>query len=78
MRTPQKLVRRELLAIVGALQQALYLDLDAYETKIWNPDKPWNGAEVCDDLAALLAEYDLTAQTVTAVVAPPPPGRRHH
>ena len=40
MRTPQQLARRELLAIVDALQQALYVDLDAHETKIWNPDKP--------------------------------------
>ena len=78
MRTPQQLARRELLAIVDALQQALYVDLDAHETKIWNPDKPWNGAEVCDHLPTLLAEYDLTPHTVTAVDAPPPPARRHH
>ena len=78
MRTPQQLARRELLAIVDALQQALYVDLDAHETKIWNPDKPWNGAEVCDHLPTLLAEYDLTPHTVTAVDAPPTAWRRHH
>ena len=46
MRSPNELTRRELLAIVDGLQQALYLDFDSRLTKIWNPDKEWDGAEV--------------------------------
>ena len=67
MRSPNELTRRELLAIIDGLQQALYLDFDSRLTKIWNPDKEWDGAEVCDYLAALLAGFALIPLTVTAV-----------
>ena len=67
MRSPNELTRRELLAIVDGLQQALYLDFDSRLTKIWNPEKEWDGAEVCDYLAALLAEFALIPLTVTVV-----------
>ena len=63
MRSPNELTRRELLAIVDGLQQALYLDFDSRLTKIWNPDKEWEGAEICDYLAALLAGFALIAAT---------------
>ncbi len=67
MRSTTELTRRELLLIVDGLQQALYLDFDSRLTKIWNPDKEWDGAEVCDYLAALLAGFGLIPLTVTAV-----------
>ena len=67
MRSTTELTRRELLVIVDGLQQALYLDFDSRLTKIWNPDKEWDGAEVCDYLAALLAGFGLIPLTVTAV-----------
>lgn len=67
MRSPNELTRRELLIIVDGLQQALYLDFDSRLTKIWNPEKEWDGAEVCDYLAALLAGFGLIPLTVTVV-----------
>lgn len=67
MRTANNLERDELAAIVDALQQALYLDFDAELTKVWNPDKAWDGAEVCDQLAAELTRFDLVHDVVTAV-----------
>ena len=67
MRSTTELTRRELLVIVDGLQQALYLDFDSRLTKIWNPDKEWDVAEVCDYLASLLAGFALIPLTVTAV-----------
>ena len=67
MRTAMELTRDELVAIVDALQQTLYLDFEADLTKIWNPDKAWDGADVCDQLAAELARFDLVPDVVTPV-----------
>lgn len=64
MRTPEELARRDLIEIVTEVQQALYLDRDSQVAPIWNPDKPWNGAEVCNQLADLLARHDLLPGTV--------------
>jgi len=58
MRTPCDLTRDELEAIVDQLQRALYLDDDA-EPSVWNPDKSWEGAEICARLGDLLIEHDL-------------------
>ena len=72
MRTVSELSHAELACIVAAIQQALYLDFDSTQTKIWNPDKEWEGAEVCDRLAAELDRFDLVPQSVIPVssVAP--------
>lgn len=67
MRTAKELARNELLTIVEALQQALYLDFDADLTQVWNPDKEWDGADLCDQLAAELARFDLVPDVVTPV-----------
>lgn len=64
MRTPEVLARRDLVESVTAVQQALYLDRDSQVAPIWNPDKPWNGAEVCDQLAGILARHGLVPVAV--------------
>ena len=63
MKTPSELAQRDRDEIVTALQQALYLETDA-DTKIWNRDKQWDGAEICDQLAELLARHDLVPEAV--------------
>lgn len=72
MRTVSDLSHAELACIVAAVQQALYLDSDSTQTKVWNPLKEWEGAEVCDQLAAELNRFDLVPQSVIPVsfVAP--------
>lgn len=67
MRTVSDLSPAELMTIVDALQQALYLDFDAELTQVWNPDKEWDGAGICDQLAAELARFDLVPLVVTPV-----------
>lgn len=67
MRNTNDLSRAELTAIVDVLQQALYLDFDSALTKVWNPDKEWDGAEVCDYLAAELTRFDLVPQSVIPI-----------
>lgn len=68
MRTAQDLAPDELVTIVAALQQALYLDSDTRPTQVWNPDKTWDGAEICDQLAAELARFDLVPSVVTPLL----------
>lgn len=58
MRTSHDLTHDELSTIVDELQRALFLDSDA-EPPIWDPDKPWDGAEICARLGDLLVEHDL-------------------
>ena len=72
MRTARELTRAELAAIVDSLQQALYLDFDSALTKVWNPDKDWDGAEVCDQLAAELDRFDLVPLSVIPISSPAP------
>jgi hypothetical protein len=67
MRTAQDLAPDELVTIVAALQQALYLDFDTGPTPVWNPDKQWEGAEICDQLAAELARFDLVPSVISPV-----------
>ena len=69
MRLATELSRTELAAIVDALQQALYLDFDNRSQKVWNPDKSWDGADVCDQLSLLLADHGLVPHSV--VIFPP-------
>ena len=67
MRQPVQLSPEELIALVTALQQALYLDFNHKNEPIWNPDKQWDGADICDQLAAELARVDLVPrQVITA------------
>ena len=73
MRQAKELSPAELATIVNALQQALYLDFDNRNQKVWNPDKSWDGADVCDQLALLLADYGLVPQSVTVIPPDPPP-----
>ena len=72
MRTAKDLARDELVTIVATLQQALYLDFDADVTKVWNPDKQWDGADICEQLAAELARFDLAPDVVTPVAPDAP------
>ena len=67
MRTARELTLAELAAIVDSLQQALYLDFDEKLRKVWNPNKEWDGADICDQLAAELARFDLVPLVVTPV-----------
>lgn len=68
MRKPRDLSRVELIEIVAAVQKALYLDLDAEHTQVWNPDKPWAGAEICDQLAEVLTRHQLAPDAVIPVL----------
>ena len=58
MRRPEDLSREELIRIADAVQAGLYLDLD-HEREFYNPDKVWNGAVVCQELAWLLDELGM-------------------
>ena len=78
MRQAKELSPAELATIVNALQQALYLDFDDRNQKVWNPDKSWDGADVCDHLAQLLAEHGLVPQSVVIVPLDPPPHSPEH
>ena len=64
MRRPEDLTCRQLMAIVDRLQQALYFDFDAQNRPVWNPDKSWEGADVCDSLAQVLADCGLVPDQV--------------
>ena len=66
MRKPTELTREELLTIVTQLQQALYLDCDQEDRQIWDPDKSWEAADICDDTAKLLVELKLTPERLIA------------
>lgn len=78
MRQAQDLSRAELVTIGNALHQALYLDFDDRNQKIWNPDKSWDSADVCDQLALLLADHGLVPHSVVIVPLDPPPHSPEH
>ena len=73
MRLATELSPAELVTIVDALQQALYLDFDDRNQNVWNPDKSWDGADVCDQLSLLLADHGLVPQSVVVIPLDPPP-----
>jgi hypothetical protein len=58
MRRPCELLRDKLIGIVDSLQGILYLDLDA-RGEFWNPDKSWNGGDVCEALAGVFERHGL-------------------
>lgn len=66
MRTIQDLSHTQLDAIASLVQQALFLDVDDKAQLIWNPDKSWEGAEICDQLAAMLRRLRLAPSRVVA------------
>jgi len=59
MKTPDQLSQDELLGIVQAVQDRLYLDQNESGAAFWNPDKQWSGADVCQDLAGILDRHGL-------------------
>lgn len=59
MRLAADLTRDELIAIVQAIQAELYLDQTAGVTSIWNPEKEWSGADVLQNIARTLDEFEL-------------------
>ena len=59
MRPVHMLTRRQLLDLASRVQQLLFLDHSPEQGLFWNPDKAWEGADVCAQLAALLEKYDL-------------------
>ena len=65
MRQPADLTHQELSTIATRLQQALYLDGDAEDRVVWNPDKSWAAADILDDLATLLAGLKLVPENLT-------------
>lgn len=73
MRQANELSRAELVTIVDALQQALYLDFADRNQKVWNPDKSWDGADVCDQLALLLTNHGLVPHSVVTFPPDIPP-----
>lgn len=72
MQTAKDLERDELVMIVDSLLQALYLDFDADLTQVWNPDKEWDGADICDQMAAKLARLGLIPEAVTPITTEAP------
>jgi hypothetical protein len=68
MRSPDDLSQAERVSIARLVQQALYLDRDAQNQPIWNPDKSWEGADVCDNLTALLADFGLVPHDIISVL----------
>ena len=54
MRATNELTCDELLLFAREAQTLFYADWDDAGQPIWNPDKQWDGAEVCQELAWLL------------------------
>lgn len=59
MRLAADLTRDELIAIVQTVQAELYLDHSESGSSIWNPEKEWSGADVLQNIAPTLNEFDL-------------------
>lgn len=70
MRLPRELSSKDLQTIVESVQQCLYLDHDRDDGFIWNPDKPWSGADVCDHVAHVLDEHGLVPDRVEPINTP--------
>ena len=61
MRNARTLNHEELINIALAVQAQLYLD-DYQKEEIWNPDKEWSPADICEALANKLSTHNLTPQ----------------
>lgn len=58
VKSPSKLSRKELVAIVGTLQAVLYQD-GPEDGFLWNPDKELRCADLINDLNDLMSHVDL-------------------
>ena len=56
---PHELSREALRAIVAGVQGRMYLDLNAEGREYWNPDKGWDGADMCMEIQELLNQHGL-------------------
>jgi hypothetical protein len=59
MRPAADLSLPELQQLITAIQELLYRDEDAAGTPFWNPDREWEGADVCEELGQLMTHYGL-------------------
>lgn len=64
MRSISELSREELEQIVQSVRDLLYLDNDQ-RGDLYNPDKHWSGADVCERLAGTLSEFGLVPEEAT-------------
>jgi len=64
MRTASQLPHEELVEIVHWLQQRLYLVHSDEGQPLWDTDKPWSGADILGELAALLNDHGLVPRAV--------------
>ncbi len=62
MKNPAHLPRDQLIKIVVGLQQILYGKQRPDGSWIYNVDKEWSGADVCEATAELLGQFDLAPQ----------------
>lgn len=56
MKDPSVLTHEQLVSIIVRIQQILYFDPQGGTIA---PDKQWNGADVCQDIAGILDDYGL-------------------
>jgi len=64
MHRPEQLSHTELIDLVDCIQQLLYLDSDGQDLKTWNPNKQWDGADICDQLALAMSHCGLVPKSV--------------
>lgn len=64
MRRPSQLTCQELLQLAHAVQLAFYVDSDdETQAPIWNPDKEWDAAEVCQELNQILGKLGMIPES---------------
>ncbi len=71
VKLPQHLSRAALLAIVAGVQGRMYLDMNAEGREYWNPDKGWEGADICMEIQDLLNQHGLVPGDEEQYVLPP-------
>ncbi len=59
MRHACELSLPELQQLVTAIQELLYRDEDEQGTPFWNPERTWEGADICEELGQLMTHYEL-------------------
>ncbi|MCA9237451.1 MAG: hypothetical protein KDA44_18380, partial [Planctomycetales bacterium] len=62
----------DLARFASAVQRLLYLDEDGQGRVVWNPDKPWQGADVCAAVAELLDDLGLAPSATAPADVPLP------
>lgn len=60
MKSPHELTHDQLAEIVSLVQDAMYLDV---RTDRYDRDREWSGADVCQDIAAVLERFDLMPES---------------